>query len=70
MRARLRARTVGLVTTTSSILRVFQRLEPIADVLGDIPVLAIVAGMDAEGWVSDLRGECKCRYSDLSFGRH
>ena len=53
MRARFGARAIGLVATISSGLRVLQRLEPIANVLGDLLVLAIIAGVEAERWAKD-----------------
>jgi hypothetical protein len=56
MRPRFRARAIGLVTTAVPISRVFQRLEPIADVLRDILVLAMVAGGDNRCQPGDLRG--------------
>src|SRR5271157_2642020 len=48
-----------------SSLRVLQRLEPIANVLGDILVLAVVAGVDAERWVKDSCDKSDCRDSDF-----
>ena len=56
MRARVGAGAIGFVATISSGLRVPQRLEPIANILWDMLVLAIVAG-DAKGWTRELYGE-------------
>jgi hypothetical protein len=55
--ARLGARTIGLVTTICS-ERVSQGLEPIANVSGDIIVLAAVTGIGVDSRAADLHGYC------------
>jgi hypothetical protein len=50
--ARFGTRAIGFVATTSSGLRVLQRLEPIAHMLRGILVLTVVAGV-AERWAKD-----------------
>ena len=58
VRARFGARTIGLVATIYSGLRVSKGLEPIANVSGGIIVLAAVTGIGVDGQAGDLQGYC------------
>jgi hypothetical protein len=59
LRARFGTRAIRFVTTTSSILRVSKRLEPIANVSGDVLVLAEVTGAGVNGQAGNLHGYCQ-----------